>query len=251
VRVALPGDGEGRAHLHAVGAVGQPVAHLLVAAHAAGHDEPRGVLAQLEFFEQLVAVGQHALEVEAFVVEVVQARGAQVAAGMAGMLDHHGVGQPAFLHPLLQHCGHAARFRQDGNQRDLGKIRGHLGQVQRQARAHHDGLGAALAGLAHQGGVVPHGLHDVHRDQAAALRRVQRGAHFAVQRFQVGAVDEVSVMAPFGLFEQIGVVMAQIDAGNGAHGVLAGDGAGQAMGGYADAHAALDDGQQVASGEGE
>ncbi|MCY1536892.1 hypothetical protein D9M68_723660 [compost metagenome] len=198
-----------------------------------------------------MAVGQHALEVEAFIVDVIQARGAQVAAGVAGMFDHDGVGQPALLHPFLQHRGHAARLRQDGHERDLGEVGGHLGQVQRQAGAHHDGLGAAFARLAHQGGVVAHGFHDVHGDQTAALGRVEGRAHFAVQRFQVGAVYQFAVMAPFGLFEQIGVVMAQIDAGNGAHGVLAGNRAGQAVGGYADAHAALDDGQQFASGEGE
>ncbi|MNT26598.1 hypothetical protein D3C72_1621840 [compost metagenome] len=110
---------------------------------------------------------------------------------------------------------------------------------------------AAFARLAHQGLVVAHGLHDVHGHQAASLRRVQRGAHFAVQRFAVGGVDRVPVIAFFGLFHEIGVVMAQIDAGNGAHCVLAGNRAGQAMGGYADAHAALHDGQQLASGEGE
>ncbi len=83
------------------------------------------------------------------------------------------------------------------------------------------------------------------------MRRIQRGAYFTMQGFAVGRVDRVAVIAFFGFFHEIGVVMAQIDAGNGAHGVLAGNRAGQAMGGYANAHAALHDGQQLASGEGE
>jgi hypothetical protein len=81
------------------------------------------------------------------------------------------------------------------------------------------------------------------------LRRVQRGADFAVQGFQVDAVDQIAVIAFVGLLKQIGVVMAQIDAGDGAHRVLAGDRAGQTMSGNANAHAALNNGQQVASGE--
>ena len=165
------------------------------------------------------------------------------------MFDDHGVGQLAFFHPLFQHDGHAARFRQDRHQRNLGKVGRHFGQVHGQPGAHHDGLRAAFAGLAHQRRVAAHGLHDIHRDQAAPLRGVQRGAHFAVQRDQVGAVDGVAVIAFVGLIEQIRVVMAQIDAGDGAYRVLAGNGAGQTVSGHADAHAALDDGQQFASGE--
>ena len=148
-------------------------------------------------------------------------------------------------------AGHAARFRQDRYQRHFGIVGGHVGQVQRQAGAHDDGLGAAFAGLAHQGGMVAHRLHDVHGDHAAALRGVERGAHFTVQGDPVGVVDLLAVAAVLGLLDQVGMVMAQVHTGDGADRVLAGDRAGQAVGGNANAHAALDDGQQFASGESE
>ncbi|MNV60699.1 hypothetical protein D3C71_1531730 [compost metagenome] len=97
--------------------------------------------------------------------------------------------------------------------------------------------------------MAAHGFHDVHRHQAPALRRVQRGAHFAVQRKQVDAVDQVAVIALVGSFKQVGMVVAQINAGDGAHRVLAGHGARQPMRRHADAHAALHDGQQLATAE--
>ncbi|MNX73312.1 hypothetical protein D3C86_1047050 [compost metagenome] len=127
--IAFLGDGERGAHLHAICAVGQPVAYLVMATHAARHNQFGRVAAQLQFIEQRMAVGQHALEIKAFVVNVGNARGAQMAARIAGVFDHHSVGHPAFFHPFFQHNGHAARFGQDRHQRYLGKVRRHLGQV--------------------------------------------------------------------------------------------------------------------------
>ena len=51
-----------------------------------------------------------------------------------------------------------------------GKSRRELRQVERQPGAHDDRVGAALAGLAHVGGVVGHRAHHVDRDHAAAGR---------------------------------------------------------------------------------
>src|SRR3546814_8537394 len=72
---------------------------------------------------------------------------------------------------------------------------------------------------------------------------------FAVGRDTVGPVDERVVAALDGLFDQVGVMVAKVDAGDGADGVLACNCAGQAVCRYAHPHAALDDGKQLTAGE--
>ena len=90
------------------------------------------------------------------------------------------------------------------------------------------------------------GLHHVHRDRALACGEFERHADFAVQRSQVQPVERVLVFAVLRLREQVGMVVAQVHAGDGPDGAEFRDVAGQAVGGHAYAHAALHDGQQAA-----
>ncbi|MCY1359143.1 hypothetical protein D9M69_457000 [compost metagenome] len=168
---------------------------------------------------------------------------------MGRVLDHDGIGQPALLHPAAQHQADAARLGQDRDQRHLGVAGGQLGQVQRQPGAHHDGIGAAFARLAHQRGVRAYRLHHVDGDQPAAFRQRARGADLAVECLQVGGFDARLVAPATGARHQVGVVVAQVDAGDGAHAVFACHCAGKPVRRDADAHAALHDGQQAAAGQ--
>ena len=105
---------------------------------------------------------------------------------------------------------------------------------------------AALATLPDVGRVLRDGLHHVHRDRALACGEFERHADFAVQRSQVQPVERVLVFAVLRLREQVGMVVAQVHAGDGPDGAEFRDVAGQAVGGHAYAHAALHDGQQAA-----
>jgi len=97
-------------------------------------------------------------------------------------------------------------------------------------------------------GVFADGAHDVDGQQAASLGQLPRSADFAAQGFQIGGIDAflgaLSGEQVPGLFHQVGVMAAQIDRGNGAYAAQRGHAAGQPVGGDADAHAALNNGQQ-------
>ena len=58
----------------------------------------------------------------------------------------------------------------------------------------------------------------------------ERHADFAVERDQIELVEFAPVGAAVGAFEQVGMMMAQIDAGNRAERARARDGAGQPVG---------------------
>ena len=235
--VALLGDREGRADLHAGGAERERLPYLFRRVDAAGNDDRDG--RDLHFVEQPLRGRQDRGKVEARVRHLLQLRRAEVAASVARVLDHDGVGQAALALPLLQHQPDGARFRQDRDQRDLGIVRGELGQVEREPRADHDGVRAARAGLAHVARVLRHGAHDVHGDQAAAAGDLARGADFAVERGQVGALDRRLVARVARRAHEVRVVAPQVDARDGADAVLARDRGGKAVRRDAHAHAAL------------
>lgn len=189
----------------------------------------------------------HARELEARIGEILHPCRAQVAAGTTRVLDDDGIRHAAAAQPLAHRHGDAARVGEDGDEPDAGVVRRELRQVARQPRAHHEGLCAALAGLAHVRGVFGDRAHDVDRDHAAPAGDRERRAHLAVQRGEVGAVDRRLVPAAVGGGHQVGMEAAQIDRREGFRRAVRPDGAGQAMGGHAHAHAALHDGQQIAA----
>ena len=129
----------------------------------------------------------------------------------------------------------------------FGKVLGQVGQVQRQARAHHQRVDAAGQRVVRIGLVFADGTHDVHRDQAAAAGDLARLGDFARHAHEVRGVDLRLGLGPHEmarLLHQVRVMPAQVHRGDRAHRAEPGDGAGQAAGGDADAHAALYDGQQ-------
>ena len=139
----------GGAELHGGRAQREQLADPLVRVDAAGRDQRDRVRRDALGAEERVHVGQHALEIEARIGEILDLRRAEVAAGVARMLDDDRVGQAALARPFLDDELDAARVGQDRNQRDVGIIGGEVGQVERQPGAHHDRVGAARAGLAH------------------------------------------------------------------------------------------------------
>ena len=213
---------------------------------AARQDDRNLFRSQPQLDEQFTAFVQHARERKALVAQIFDAGRAQVAAGVRRVLDHHRIGQARFLHPPLEHHAHAARVGKDRDKRHLRMLRRHLRQIERQACAHDDCIGAALARLPHQRRVRFHRLHHVHGDHAVALAGFTRGADLAVQRDEVGGVDGVLVARFFSRGNKVCVVMPQVDAGDGAHAAFACHGAGQPVRRNTHAHPALHDGYEAA-----
>jgi hypothetical protein len=93
------------------------------------------------------------------------------------------------------------------------------------------------------------GAHHVHGNQSAALRDFLRRADLAVERHQVRALDRRAVAQLVGVLHEVGMVAAQVDAGDRADAGCVRDGAGEPVGGNADAHAALDERQHGAAAD--
>ena len=179
--------------------------------------------------------------------------GAQVTAGQTRMLDDDGVRQPAFLFPFAHQQLHAARVRQDRDQRGGRKVTRDLGQVQRQSGADDDGVCAAGQRLPHIGLVGAQGLHHVDGDQAVAAGDLAGALDLAVQRQQVGGVNQLARMGFLvqvaGLRHQVGVAPPQVHRGDGADAAQPRHRTGQPAGRHAHAHAALHHRQQLAPGQ--
>jgi hypothetical protein len=211
-------------------------------------DDQRNLLRlDAEFPEAGLHRLQHHGKVEARIGDLLGFGRAEVPPRVARMLDHDRIGQAVFAHPFLHHDLHAAGVGQDRDQRNAGMACRHVRQVEGQSRAHHDRVGAAFAGLAHISSVLAHRLHHVHRDRAASLGQHQRLSYFAVQRDQVDAIDGRLVAGDHRLRQQIGMVVAQVDARHGADRAHARHAPGEPVRGDAHAHSALDNGQQFAS----
>ena len=157
-------------------------------ADAAGGDQ-RNLLLDAGRLEELARLRDDVLEVEARVVQVGDLRGTQVAAGQARVLDDDGVGQALLALPLLHDQLHAARVGQDGDKGGLRVVLRQVGQVQRQAGAHHHGVDAGFQRGGDRVRVFAHRAHDVDGQQAHALGEFACGADLAPQRFQVGGID--------------------------------------------------------------
>ena len=128
-----------------------------------------------------------------------------------------------------------------------GKFGRQLGQVERQAGAHHDRVDAAGAGLANVVGIRAHRSHHVHRQHAAASGDRLGRRDFAIEGDEIRAVDRRRVAAVLRRRHEVGVMAPQVDARDRSHRALGRDAAGEPVGGDAHAHAALHDRQQRAS----
>lgn len=139
MRIAFLRYGKSGAELDRAGAILEVMRHLRVLIDAASHNQRYLAFCQLQIAEYLMGFSQYPIKFKFGIVDIVDARRAEVAARVGRMLDHDGVRQAVlFFDPLLQDDGDAAAIGQDRNQRDVRKSRGNLGQVQRQARAHDD-----------------------------------------------------------------------------------------------------------------
>ena len=242
MRIALGGDGEGGADLDAAGAEAEVVLDLLEAVDAAGDDQRDFFPFEAEALEHFEGFFQHAGEIEAGVVDVFLAGGAEVTAGVARVLDDDGVGQAVLLHPALEHDADAARFAENRQQGDVRVVGGHVRQVQRQPCAHGDRLGAGLARLAHIFGVGVDRLHHVDRHHAVAVGQGQRLLDLAVERNQVQTVIVLGTGRMLRFLDQVLVQVTQVDTGDGADRTLPRHGTGQPVGGNTHPHAPLDNG---------
>jgi hypothetical protein len=154
------------------------------------------------------------------------------------MFQYDGIRQAILAHPALDHDAHAASIRKDGDQRHILELMCEFRQIKWQPGAHNHRLGSRFAGLAHQVAILADCLHDVYSDQSGTLGLVQRGLDLAVERFQVGLVDQLTAGVARAL-HQIPVQAPQVDTGNGANTSLGSDRSGQLVGRDADTHAAL------------
>ena len=243
VRIAFFGDGKRCADLHRSRAQLNQVAHFIVTIDAAGGNQWNTLALYTQVFEYIEYFCHCGFEVKARAINIFSTRRAQMAAGIARVFDHDRVRQTILAHPFFQYDVCAARIRQDGDQRHVGKIPRHVGQLERQARAHHNGVRAALACLAHICGMRIHRLHYVNRNRATPSRQRECAADLAIQCDEIGLIERGLVAAAVRRSEQIGVMMAQIDAGYRAHRAKFRDRAGQPVRRDADTHAALDDRQ--------
>ncbi len=169
------------------------------------------------------------------------------------MLDHDGVGQALLALPLAHDERDPARVRQDRHQQGLRVVACQVGQVERQARTDHDRVDPGLERGGDRRGIGRHRAHHVDRQQPAALREMARRGDLAAQRLEVGLVDHglerLARREAGRAGHQVGVMPAQVDRRDRPHRPERGHAAGQAVGRHADAHAALDDRQQVASAQ--
>ena len=245
--IALQRNGECGAQLHRRGAQTLQPADVVQTGDAARGDQ-RNASFETGRAEEGHHFGQHHFEVETVILQIGHLGGAEVATGQPRVLDDDGVGQAALLFPLAHHQLDAAQVRQDWNQGDLRVIAAQLGQVQRQACAHHDGVDPRNQCLAHIVFVFAHGPHDVDRDHAPAAGQLAGPRDLTVERLQIGGVHpRPGIGLPRhvgGAGHQVRVMPAQVDRGDGSDAAQAGHGAREASGRDADAHAALNDRQQ-------
>ncbi len=258
VRVALGGDGKRRAELHCGRAERLQADDVGVAANAAGGDQ-RHLALDAGRAQEFARLGQHALEVEARVGQVGDARRAEVAAGQPRVFDDDRIGQALLALPFAHDQRNAARIRQDRHQRGARVLGGELGQVQRQAGTDDHRVDAGFERGADLRGVLGDRAHDVDGKQPEAAGELARAGDLAAQRFEVGGVDR-GLGLGLGLRadargqalrarHQVGVVAAQVDRAERADTAKRGDAAGQPVRRHAHAHAALDDGQHAAPGQ--
>jgi len=194
------------------------------------------------------ASSEHTQEVEARVLQVGEIGHTEMTTRVGRMFDHDGIGQTAFFHPLLQHQRDTAAIGQNRDQCDIVGL-GHVRQVERQARAHDDRVSAVLAGDAHIVCLRIDCLHHIDGNHAAASGERFGGVNFASQRGEVRLFERGPIRRLPAKFDQVGMVMAQVDARDGAECALAGDAACQTVSRDADAHAALYDRKQRAAAD--
>ncbi len=193
--------------------------------------------------------GQHRLEVEARIGDFLRACGPEVPAGVTRVLDHDRIRQAVLAQPFLEHDADAARFREDRDQCDLREVLRHVREVEREPRAHYDGVRAAFAGLPDVLRVRRNRLHYVDRDRAAPLGGGERHPDFPVERDQVQPVQRVLIAAFLRALQEIGVVVAQLHAGNGAQRAHSRNGPGETVCRDPDSHAALHHREQGAAAQ--
>ena len=113
MRVAFDRNGEWRADLHRGRAERQQrralLHELLIPPAMISGMRSRSMP---ELAQQFEHAGEHGLEVEARIVDVLGTCRAEVSARIARMLDHDGVRQPLLAQPLLEHDAGAAHVRQ-------------------------------------------------------------------------------------------------------------------------------------------
>ena len=254
--IALEGHGKRRAQLNACAAQTLDARDVFAAADPARSDQWNPPL-QPSLPQKCQRFGDHAIEIEARVVQVGDLGRTQVTASQPGMLDHDGIGQTILAFPFLDDQCHAAGVAEDGHQQCLGMVGRQVGQVQRQPCAHHHHVDASLERALDVGCVVADRAHHVHRDQTTAARSGACGLDLAADSLQVRGIDlqpGVSIAAnprgqTLGAGHQIRMVSAQIHRAERAYPALSCHSASQTMRRHPYAHAPLDDRQQASASQ--
>ena len=249
--IAFARNGKGRAHLH--GRCSHVLqAHDVFAAADAACGHQWNIALVTRAFEKGAHLGDDVFKVKAGIVQILHFGRAQVSRSQTRVLDHHGIGQAPALFPLLDQQLNATRIRQNGDKRSLGVILGQIGQIQRQTRAHHQGIDFGFKRGLDVFGIRPQRLHDVDGNQATAFGDLARAVDFPAKRRHVGSVDDAlgrwNVFRLFqwmGFFHQIRMQPPQIDGRDGAHGAHGRHGTGQPASRNPHAHATLHHRQQA------
>ena len=122
---------------------------------------------------------EHHIKVKAGVLQVSDFGRTQMATGQAGVFNHNGVWQAAFLLPFANQELNATGIGQNRNQSHVGIIARQFRQVQGQTCPHDQGIDTAGHGCLHIGLVLPYGFHDVDCDLAVTKRQTAGLADFA------------------------------------------------------------------------
>lgn len=193
MRIAFERDGEGRAELHRRRAQVLQAADVGQRADAAGGDHRRRLDAGGTQHRECLR--HRALEIAAWVVQVLDEGRTEVAAGMRRMLEHDRVRHALLALPFAHDELHAACIRENRQQRDVRVIGGEVGQVEGQAGADDDGVDAAFYRTPQVGRVFADRAHHVHRQRAAVAGDLAGAADLAVEGLEVGAASMVALAA--------------------------------------------------------
>ncbi len=231
-RVALLGADETACHLYPVCPLTQRMFDILAIPDTAGGDDRN---MQIMFVSEIsfdsahrciLVIGSGADIFDFF---------SEMAPRGVGVFDHDSVRQA--VEPFFPLAGdQLSGFDRgdNGNQRHIGKINGESRQVQRQACAADDELGARFAGDAHLLLIIGNGHHAV-------------GADHPVRRNFIGETDLVAQRLLVGgkvvLATVVRTVQADAGSGDNADSSAKGDMPGETPAGYPDPHAALQQGK--------
>ena len=142
-RIAFARDRKRGAQLHCGCAQALQAQDVFAGGNPTGGNE-RNFSLQACAFEILQHLRNRHIKIKALILQIRHLCRAQMAARQARVFNHYRIRQSTTLFPFAHHQLHAARIRQNWDQGSARKVARHIGQVQWQAGAHHQRVGAAF-----------------------------------------------------------------------------------------------------------